>query len=104
MPSRTVEPTTSSTVTVMASPRRIRSPGLRVMTSMGSLGLLFGRRGDRVEPEERRLLARGDERALLRVEAGEPFGEGDDRVVADLDLAESCAVDVHVRLASFRPC
>src|SRR3954469_14528148 len=34
MPSLTVEPTTSSTVTVTSSPRQIRSPGFRVITSI----------------------------------------------------------------------
>src|SRR3954451_8326681 len=34
IPSLTVEPTTSSTVMVTSSPRQIRSPGLRVITSI----------------------------------------------------------------------
>src|SRR3954463_13824494 len=41
MPSLTVEPTTSSTVTVTSSPRQIRSPGFRVITSIRLL-LLAG--------------------------------------------------------------
>jgi hypothetical protein len=56
-----------------------------------------GQRGivDRVQPEEHRLVVAGDQRVAVAAEPDEPLGEHDDRVLADLDLAETGAVDVH---------